>query len=285
MTWDIDGKTALITGGNSGIGNATAIGLAEAGANVVITARSEAKGAVAVDEIEARTGADAELMLLDLADLSAVRSFASDFADRHDELSVLVNNAGGIFGSRRTTTDSFEMTIGTNHLGPFLLTELLTPLLVKSAPSRIINVASAAHTFVDDGIRLDDLQWTERKYSQKVAYGESKLANILHVRELNRRLSEHDVTAYAVHPGVVKTQFGSGGDSWIVGLGVKLFGWRFRSPAEGAETSVWAATDPEIVDHAGGYFADCAPSKSTRHAKDDEAARALWDLSAKLVAE
>ncbi|MCB1246248.1 MAG: short-chain dehydrogenase, partial [Acidimicrobiia bacterium] len=181
------------------------------------------------------------------------------------------------------TVDGYEMTIATNHLGPFLLTELLMPALTTHAPSRVINVASSGHVYAEDGIRLDDLQFERKKFSQREVYGHSKLANILHVRELDRRYADRGVTAYAVHPGVVRTQFGAGGDSWIIGFGMKLIGWRFRSPEEGAETSVWAATEPGIESMSGGYFADSAPSKSTRHAKDDEAAQALWDLSEALV--
>lgn len=284
MPWDINGKTVLVTGGNSGIGLATAIALAEAGANVTITARTVAKAANAADKIEKATEQRPTTGIVDLADLSSVRDFASAFIADHERLDVLINNAGAIFGSRRETVDGFEMTFGTNHLGPFLLTDLLTPLLVASAPSRVINVASSGHTFAEDGIDFDDLQWDRRQFDQRKAYGQSKLANILHARELNQRLKDDGVTAYSVHPGVVRTSLGAGGDSWLVGIGMKLIGWRLRSPHEGAATTVWAATDPAIVEMAGEYFADCAPSKSTRHAKDDAQAEALWDISTQLVA-
>ncbi len=283
MTWNIKDRTVLVTGGNSGIGRATVEGFVGLGADVVMTARDQRRGDVAADEIADATGRRPEVRLLDLADLDSVRAFSASFISDHDDLAVLVNNAGGVFGSRRTTADGFEMTIGTNHLGPFLLTELLTPLLIDSAPSRIVNVGSAGHTYAKEGMRLDDLNWEHRKYKQMEVYGHSKLANILHARELDHRLSDKHVTAYSVHPGVVRTSFGAGGDSRVVGLFMKLFGWRFRTPEEGAETSIWAATDPAIVEASGGYFADCAPSDSTRHAKDDAQARALWDLSEQLV--
>jgi NAD(P)-dependent dehydrogenase (short-subunit alcohol dehydrogenase family) len=283
MTWNIKNRTVLITGGNSGIGKATAVGLARADANIVITSRDPEKGAIAAAEIKDRSGSSVEVMELDLADLSSVRSFANEFIASHDDLAVLVNNAGGVFGSRRETVDGFEMTIGTNHIGPFLLTNLLTDLLISSAPSRIVNVGSSAHGFAKDGIHTDDLNWESRRYNLKNAYGHSKLANILHVRELNRRLSPQGVTAYAVHPGTVRTGFGTGGDSAIIGAGIRIIGRWLLTPEQGAETSIWAATNPYVVEHAGGYFADSAPAKSSRHARDDDQALRLWDATDDLL--
>jgi NAD(P)-dependent dehydrogenase (short-subunit alcohol dehydrogenase family) len=285
MTWNLKGRSVLVTGGNSGIGKATAVGLARVGAEVTITSRDEAKGRSAAAEIKDRAGSAVEVMLLDLADLSSVRSFAAEFVATHDDLAVLVNNAGGVFGSRRETVDGFEMTIGTNHIGPFVLTNLLSSLLISSAPSRIINVGSSAHGFAKDGLDFDDLNWEARRYNQKDAYGHSKLANILHVRELNRRLGPEGVTAYAVHPGVVRTGFGTGGDSAIVGIGIRIIGRWLLTPEQGAETSIWAATNPYIVEHAGGYFANSAPAKSTRHARDDDQARRLWDATEAMLNE
>jgi NAD(P)-dependent dehydrogenase (short-subunit alcohol dehydrogenase family) len=283
MTWNIKGRTVLVTGGNSGLGLATAVGLAQAGADVTITSRDQVKGDVAAGEIGQRSGSVVEVMCLDLADLASVKSFADEFMSRHDDLGVLVNNAGGVFGSRHETVDGFEMTIGTNHIGPFVLTNLLTDLLISSAPSRIINVGSSAHGYAKEGIAFDDLNWEQRRYNQKNAYGQSKLANILHARELNRRLSPQGVTAYAVHPGVVRTGFGTGGDSAIVGVGIRIIGRWLLTPDQGAETSIWAATNPYVVEHAGGYFADSAPAKSSRHARDDDQALRLWEATEELV--
>lgn len=279
MTWSIKDRTVLITGGNSGLGKATAVGLAREGARVVITSRDMEKGTAAAEEIAAETGVEVEVMPLDLADLAVVRSFSERFHATHDDLAVLVNNAGGIFGSRRETVDGFEMTIGTNHVGPFILTNLLTDLLIASAPSRIVNVASSGHGYAEDGMYIDDLNWTTMRYNQRKVYGHSKLANILHARELSSRLADRGVTAYAVHPGVVATGFGSGGDSAVIGIGMKLISRWLRTPEEGAETAIWAATDPDIVNDTGEYFADKEIARSTHHARDDEVAARLWETT------
>jgi len=140
-----------------------------------------------------------------------------------------------------------------------------------------------AHTNAEEGIKFDDLLWEQARYKQLDVYGHSKLANILHARELNRRLSDRNVTAYSVHPGLVATGLGSGGDSFLGGLVMKVARRRLRAPEDGAATSVWVATDPDATDHAGGYFEDSAPTKSTRHAKDDNQAAMLWEVSQTLV--
>ena len=283
MTWSITNRTVLVTGGNTGIGKAIATALADCGADVVITVRDTRKGEIAAADIEAVTGKSVEVRILDLADLGSIRRFADDFTTEHNDLAVLVNNAGGIFGRRHSTVDGFERTFGTNHLGPFALTNLLTDLLVSSAPSRIVNVASSGHGYAKEGILFEDLMFEHRRFDQREAYGQSKLANILHVRELNRRLVSSGVTAYAIHPGLVSTDFGRG-DSLLVSLGMKLLRRRFRTPEEGAQTAVFVAVDPDVVEHAGGYFEDSAPTRSSRHAKDDDQARRLWEVSEELTA-
>ena len=159
MTWTIEGRTVLITGGNSGIGLATATALAAEGAKVTITTRDPSKGESAGSIIEEKTGASVEVAALDLADLESIHRFAAEFTAIHDDLGVLINNAGAVIGSRQTTNDGFELTFGTNHLGPFLLTNLLTDLLIASAPSRIVNVGSSGHGYATDGIVFDDLMW------------------------------------------------------------------------------------------------------------------------------
>ncbi|MGI9666349.1 MAG: SDR family NAD(P)-dependent oxidoreductase [Acidimicrobiia bacterium] len=282
MSWSVLDQNVLITGGNSGIGAAAAEGLAAAGARVTITARDIAKGKAAAAKIEDSTGSAIEVLELDLADLESVRRSADEFQSNHDSLAVLVNNAGGFFGSRSVTPDGFETTLGTNYLGPFLFTNLLTDLLISSAPSRIINVASSAHGAASDGIRFDDLM-AEDSYKMMPVYGHSKLANILHARQLDTQLGASGVHAFSMHPGVVRTSIGQGGDSWLVALGVQLLRWRLRTPDEGADTIIWLATTPELPNPAGGYFEDRAEGSSSRHARDDDMAKQLWSVTTELL--
>ena len=282
MSWSIVDRPVIVTGGNSGIGLATATALADAGAAVTITVRDREQGNEASRRIEADTGARVDVAILDLVDRSSVREFAAAFVAGHDDLAVLVNNAGGVFSGRTITDDGVELTFATNHLGPFLLTSSLSRLLVASAPSRVINVASSGHGFANDGIPFDDLTW-ESGYSLRGAYGASKLANILHARGLQARLGDSGVTAYAVHPGLVRTRIGRDGDSRLATIAWWLTAWRQRTPEEGADTVVWlATTDPE-PEPRGGYFEDRSEARSTRWARSDEQADRLWRTSEQLL--
>jgi NAD(P)-dependent dehydrogenase (short-subunit alcohol dehydrogenase family) len=276
------GKTVLVTGANTGIGFETAAELAKMGARVVITARDDAKGQAAVDAIKARTpDADVDSMHLDLSDLSDVRAFAAAFSAKHPKLDVLVNNAGLILDERALTKDGHEMTFQVNHLGPFLLTNLLLDNLKAAAPSRIVNVASTAHR----GTKLDfDDLGSEKEYRSMRVYGKSKLCNILFTRELARRLEGTGVTAHSLHPGTVRTGFGKDGDTggWF-SIGLKIGGIFFKSPAQGARTSVHVASSPEIEGINGEYWANRKISKPSAAAQDDDAARRLWDRSSELV--
>ena len=278
------GKTVLVTGGNTGIGLETAAGLAAQGAEVIITSRDAAKGKAAVDEIRARQpDAKVDVMELDLSRLAGVRSFASDFSARHPKLDVLVNNAGLVLDKRTETEDGYETTFQVNHLGPFLLTNLLLDNLKAAAPSRIVNVASTAHR----GAKLDfdDLQ-TEHGggFRSMRVYGTTKLCNILFTRELARRLAGTGVTANSLHPGTVRTGFGKDGDvSGLFAIGIKIGGVFFKSPAQGARTSIHVASSPDLEDVTGEYFANRRVSKPSKAAQDDEAARRLWDVSEQLV--
>ena len=241
------GKTVIITGGNSGIGKAAAVELARDGARVVITARSKQRGTAAVADIVAASGSDAvELSLFDLADLSSVRAGAADLLERCPRIDVLLNNAGLILTERTLSADGYEATLAINHLGPFLLTELLRQRLIDSAPARIVNVASTAHNFARKGMVFDDLM-AERSYGQMEVYGRSKLANILFTTELAKRLAGTGVTANSLHPGSVATGYGRDGDtSGFLAWGVKLYAPFSLTPEKGARTSVYLASSAEV---------------------------------------
>lgn len=275
------GRTVLVTGANTGIGLETAAGLAAMGAKVVLTARDPAKGSAAVTEIRSRhPDADVDVMQLDLARLDDVRRFAREFNERSLQLHVLINNAGLILGDRQVTEDGFESTFQINHLAPFLLTHLLLDTLKASAPSRIINVASAAHR--GGKLDFDDLQ-SERGYRMMRAYGTSKLCNILFAKELARRLDGTGVTAFSLHPGTVRTKFGQDGDAkGYFAFGARISGWIFLSPEKGARTSIHVAS-ADIEKHSGGYFQSSKLHKPSAAARDDEAARRLWEVSEQLV--
>jgi NAD(P)-dependent dehydrogenase (short-subunit alcohol dehydrogenase family) len=221
-------------------------------------------------------------MALDLASFASIEEFSAAFTQRCSELHVLVANAGLVLGDRRRTCEGFEMTFGVNHLGHFLLTEALLPLLRAGAPARIVVVASEAHRR-RGGLDFDDLQ-SQRRYDGFAVYCRSKLANIYFTRELARRLSDEGITVNAVHPGVVASGLGRDGD--VKGM----FGWLIRraapfllSEARGAETSVYVATAPELEGRTGGYFAKCRPIEPSKEALDDASARRLWQVSEQLV--
>lgn len=277
-------KVALITGGNSGIGKHTAMGLCAQGYRVMITSRNPERGAAAVAEIEqASDGGHVECVPLDLASFDSIHACAQEVLSRHDRLDLLVNNAGLVLGDRRETQEGFEMTFGVNHLGHFLLTRLLLERLKASAPARIVNLASDAHRGARKGLDFDDLQRT-RGYSLMAVYSESKLANIYYTRELARRLEGTGVTVNAVHPGVVATGFARDGDTTgILRALVSLIRPFLLSEAKGARTSIYVATSPELEGKSGGYYAKSRPAKPTSVAMDDDAARRLWEVSEALV--
>jgi NAD(P)-dependent dehydrogenase (short-subunit alcohol dehydrogenase family) len=282
---DMQGKTVVVTGGNSGIGFETAAALAGMGARVVLTARNADKGRAAVAAIGQRLGGDAriQLVVFDLADLSSVRRGAEEILEQAPRLDVLVNNAGLVLSERSETVDGLEATFATNHLGPFLLTNLLLDRIRASSPARIVNVASTAHSAARKGIRFDDLQ-SERKYATMRVYGHSKLANILFTLELARRLEGTGVTANSLHPGTVRTGYGADGDArGLLAFGIKISAPFFLSPAKGARTSVYLASDPEVAEVSGEYFVKCKAKQPKRWARDPEAARRLWQVSEELV--
>jgi NAD(P)-dependent dehydrogenase (short-subunit alcohol dehydrogenase family) len=278
------GNVALITGGNAGIGRETAVGIARTGATVVITSRDATRGAAAVDDIRARTGNEhVDVMTLDLASFASVREFAHEFLARYPRLEVLVNNAGLVLHRRTQTVDGNETTFQVNHLGPFLLTGLLRDRLVESAPARVVVVASDAHKGARRGLDFTDLQST-RHYRGFGVYAKTKVANILFARELARRLDDTGVTANSLHPGLVATRFGRDGDTGRVGALVMPLIRPFALNAEqGAQTSIYLATAPEVEGITGGYWVKCAPAQPSAAARDDDAALRLWDVSEQLV--
>ncbi len=274
------GKTVLVTGATSGIGEATARGLADMGAHVLLVARDERRGAATRDEIaRSASGAGVELLIAELSSQAQVRRLGREVHTRVERLDVLVNNAGAIFDRRRLTEDGLEMTFALNHLGYFLLTDLLLAKLVASAPSRIVNVASAASLRAT--IDFDDLEG-ERDYSAWRAYGQSKLANVMFTYELARRLRATGVTANCVHPGTVHTNFGNTG-SRLLRLGQNAVNlWR-KSPAEGADTVIWLASSPEVEGVTGRYFADRREQPTSLESYDETEQRRLWTVSEKLT--
>ncbi len=281
----MDGRTVIVTGASSGIGRATATALARAGARTVLTARDASRGRDALDAVRRSSGSeDVHLVLFDLGDLGSVRAGAAELLDGNPEIHVLVNNAGLVLSERRETVDGYEATFATNHLGPFLLTELLTDRLVASAPARVVNVTSDAHKSARRGLDFDDLQ-SERGYRGMQAYGRSKLANILFTTELARRLAGSGVTANCAHPGVVATGFGRDGDTkGVFAFGLKLIKPFVLTPEKGARTSVYLASSPEVAGVTGKYFVKCAEASPSAAAQDADAAARLWAVSDELVA-
>jgi NAD(P)-dependent dehydrogenase (short-subunit alcohol dehydrogenase family) len=283
---DMTGKTVVITGGNSGIGLETAVALARAGAKTLITARDAARGEAAVADIRARSGSAAvELVVFDLGSIASVRAGAADILARCDRIDVLLNNAGIVLSDRRETVDGIEATFGVNHLGPFLLTELLLDRIKASAPARIVNVASTAHKGARKGLDFDDLQST-RSYGGMQVYSKSKLANIYFTTELARRLEGTGVTVNCLHPGTVATGYGRDGDaSGVLAFGLKVIKPFIIGPAKGARTSVYLASSPEVAGVMGQYFVKCRARKPSAVAQDPAAAQLLWKHSDELVAQ
>ena len=286
MNDELAGKVAVITGGNSGIGKETAVSLAAMGARVVIAARNQQKANAAVKEVQERTGAGDRVttMPIDLASFTSVRSFAKSYADQYDRLDILVNNAGIVLQKRTVTEDGHETQFQVNHLGHFLLTNLLREQLVGAAPARVVNVASVAHKGARHGLDFDDLDWAHRRYRGYSVYSASKLANILFTRELARRWDSSTVTANAVHPGFVATNWGREGDlGWLWNIGMTLARPFAVSNAKGAQTSVYVASSPDVEGITGQYFIKGRVNGPSAVALDDAAASRLWEVSEQMV--
>ena len=270
-------KVCVVTGATSGIGWVTVRQLVELGATVVVIGRNPRKTARVVECINrSRYPGRAEGLVADLSSQRQVRRVAEEFKARHRRLDVLVNNAGAWFLRRAVTEDGWEMTLGLNHASYFLLTNLLLDLLRDAAPSRVVNVASCAHE--RGRIDFDDLQ-SEHHYERMIAYAQSKLANVLFTYALTRRLEHTGVTANALHPGFVATNLGAN-DSWIRTKLRNLLKRSYISPEEGARTSVYLATAPEVANVSGRYFHRCAPVPSSAASHDEEVGERLWAVTA-----
>lgn len=276
----MQGKVCIITGASSGIGRATACGLARLGATVVLVCRNRERAEATRAAIVAATGnARVEIALADLSAQAEIRQLAHELLGRYPQIHVLINNAGVLNRSRSTTADGIETVFAVNHLAYFLLTQLLLARLAASAPARIINVASGAHNW--GPLDVDDLQ-NERRYRSLRAYGQSKLCNILFTRELARRLVGAGVTVNAMHPGGVATGLGGNNGWWakLIATALKPF---VLTAEQGADTVVYLATASEVEGVSGKYFIERREAQPSPAALDDETAKRLWQASVELT--
>jgi len=275
---EMTGRVCVVTGASGGIGRATAVELARRGATVTLVARSRERGQAVLAQIVRDTGrTDATLVLADLSRPAEVRRAAAELLAAHPRIHVLVNNAAQYTRKRTLTADGIETQWAVSHLASFLLTNLLLPRLMESAPARVVTVSSGAHA----GGKLvwDDLEMRRRRYSGLRQYANTKLANALFTRELARRTAGSGVTANTLHPGVVATELLMNGFPPI-----RLFRRWLKTPEQGAATSVYLATSPEVATMTGQYFIDQRPAPfASPLATNDEAARTLWELSARAV--
>lgn len=280
MAWTVAGKTILITGASRGIGFEAGVALARLGARVVLVGRDRARTDAAVDAVRSRTGARATSYLCDFSSQTSIRELAASVRRDHPVLHVLVNNAGGAQKRRTVTVDGIETTFATNHLGYFLLTNLLLDLVRASAPARIVTVASIGHR--SGTIHFDDLS-LEHGYGILKAYSQSKLANVLFAAELARRLDGSGVTSNSVHPGSVDTNIWTGTPLWAKPIiAVALRPW-FITPEAGGATIVHLAASSDLSEVSGAYFEKGKPAAPSSQAQDEATARKLWDVSARLV--
>ena len=278
------GKTCMITGATAGIGMHTAERLAEMGARVIVVGRNPVKTVSTAMDIRERTGnPDVDTLVADLSNQAQIRRLVGEFIARYDRLDVLVNNAGGFFLWRQNSIDNIEMTFALNHLNYFLLTNLLLDILqetaLKETEARVVNVSSTGH--IGKRLDFDDLEM-KRRYHPMQAYGRSKLANILFTKELSRRFADSGVTANALHPGWVATDIGKNNGLLVRSL-LPLLQWNAMSPQEGAQTSIYLASNPVVKGVSGEYFVDCRVSEPDPAALDLKAAERLWEISAEMT--
>lgn len=269
----LDEKIAVITGATSGIGKETALAIAGQNATVVMPVRDIEKGNLVREQIAGSSGNPGiHVMKCDLASFESIHNFADEFKRCFSRLHILVNNAGLWEAKRRETRDGIEMNFGVNHLAPFLLTGLLVDQLKSSAPARVINVSSEAHRFAK--MNFDDPEGKKR-FCSFMAYGQSKLANILFTRELARRSGEYLITVNCLHPGIVATHLFDG----MITVPEPLLRLLFASPRQGAETTIYLVSEPDLNGMTGKYFVRKKPRIPSSAALDDRAAKRLWELS------
>jgi len=274
----LQGKTAIVTGANSGMGMATVRALSDMGARVIMLCRSEKRGRKALERLNSEKPRDLDLILCDLGDYDSVRSFVSKVRESYSRIDILVNNAGFISLDRQETKEGLERQFGINHIGHFLLTTSLLDLMGEG--SRIVVVASGAHK--TGKIHFDDIN-LHRGFNVIKAYSQSKLANVLFTRELARRVKDKGITVNCCHPGAVATNIGidreTGFGKTVTGL-LKPF---FQTPEQGAGTAVFLATDDSVADVSGEYFYKCKIAKSSKRSKDMELAKELFEFSERLI--
>jgi NAD(P)-dependent dehydrogenase (short-subunit alcohol dehydrogenase family) len=281
MESTLDGKTILITGATNGIGLVAAYELARMRAHTIIIGRDAQKCTSAVEDIKRETGnSEVEYIVADLSTRAGVQHAAHEFKKRHTRLDVLLNNAGAMFMQRLVTPDGIEMTFALNHLNYFHLTILLLDILKTTGASRVINVSSGAHQGAK--MNFDDLQF-EKHFQGMTAYGQSKLANILFTYELARKLEGTRVTTNALHPGFVNTGFAKN-NNWLVKAGMSLLSPIQRSPKQGAQTSIYLASSPEVESVTGKYFVDSKAVPSDPASYNRASAERLWQISLEMIA-
>ena len=291
---DLSGKTVLVTGASTGLGAETARALAACGADVTLVARSEVKLSKVANEIQSETGRLPETAALELDKPATIRSFAADWLSRHKTLDILINNAGIMATPLTCTAEGWESQFATNHLGHFLLTNLLSDAIKAAGKARIVNLSSAGHWY--SSVDLDDPNYQNRDYDPLQAYGQSKTANIWFTLELARRWADRGVTSFAVHPGGIQTELGRNLEPELAKRFEQLIEDHpdlWKTVPQGAATSCWAATSPDLDGKTGLYLEDCHISEPggedmlnggyVPHAYDADGAKQLWKLSNDLL--
>jgi len=280
---DTQEKICLITGATSGIGRATALALAAMGMTLILVGRNERKAAAVLHQIQGHSGnANVEFLRVDLSDQGEVRGLAAKVAKKHDRLDILINNAGSRFDNYLESVDGIELTFATNHLAAFLLTTLLLESLKRSFGARVITISSGAHHGVSNRFKA---YWQPGSYDRKIAYGQSKLANVIFTYELARRLVGTRITANAVDPGGVATNFArnNGLLAWAKHLVYYAGKRELITPKQGADTVVYLASSPEVEGMTGQFFYKRKSIRSSEVSYDEQAGLMLWEMSEKLV--